>query len=68
MYVKTRLKTPAWISLLMKLECVNCRVIGKDIKDLKALLITLQNDIKELEANNTKWAASNCKKFTSKRC
>lgn len=31
--------------------CINCREIGKDLKDLKALIITLQNDIKELKTN-----------------
>lgn len=33
--------------------CIDCRVLGNDLKDLKALIISLQNDIKELKARNT---------------
>nr|CAH7767401.1 unnamed protein product [Callosobruchus chinensis] len=38
--------------------CSGCRVIGKDIKDLKSLIIQLQNEIKDLKAEN----AQNSKK------
>ncbi|CAH1995122.1 unnamed protein product, partial [Acanthoscelides obtectus] len=38
--------------------CVDCRAIGKDIKGLRALIIELQNDIKELKAANTQAADS----------
>nr|CAI5826354.1 unnamed protein product [Callosobruchus analis] len=30
--------------------CVTCRAVGKDLKDLKSLIIQLQNDIKKLKA------------------
>lgn len=34
--------------------CVGCRALGKDLKELKALILKLQNDIKELkEGKNT---------------
>lgn len=32
--------------------CSKCRVIGNDLKELKALIISLQNDIKQLKAGN----------------
>nr|CAH7715709.1 unnamed protein product [Callosobruchus chinensis] len=34
--------------------CGGCRTVGKDINDLKSLIIQLQNDIKELKANNAR--------------
>lgn len=33
--------------------CIDCRVIGKDLKELKALIINLQNDIKQLRESNS---------------
>lgn len=33
--------------------CIDCRVIGKDLKELKALIINLQNDIKQLKEANS---------------
>nr|CAI5837874.1 unnamed protein product [Callosobruchus analis] len=38
--------------------CKDCRVTGKDLKDLKALIIQLQNDIKDLKAENARIAES----------
>ncbi|CAH1108168.1 unnamed protein product [Psylliodes chrysocephalus] len=32
--------------------CIGCRAMGKDMKDLKALIIQLQNDIKDLRDKN----------------
>nr|CAH7727047.1 unnamed protein product [Callosobruchus chinensis] len=34
--------------------CVNCRAFGRDLKDLKALIIKLQNDISELKAEKAR--------------
>lgn len=31
--------------------CINCRAVGKDLKDLKALIVKLQKDIQELKAD-----------------
>ncbi|CAH1953546.1 unnamed protein product [Acanthoscelides obtectus] len=38
--------------------CKDCRCIGRDINDLKALIIDLRNQIKDLKADNTKNADS----------
>nr|CAH7745818.1 unnamed protein product [Callosobruchus chinensis] len=34
--------------------CVECRGVGRDLKDLRALIIQLQKDIKDLKAENTR--------------
>nr|CAH7757832.1 unnamed protein product [Callosobruchus chinensis] len=34
--------------------CVECRSLGRDIKDLKALTIQLQNEIKDLKVENAR--------------
>lgn len=34
--------------------CLGCRAIGNDLKDLRALIIDLQREIKELRAENTR--------------
>nr|CAH7763791.1 unnamed protein product [Callosobruchus chinensis] len=34
--------------------CGGCRAIGKDLKDLKSLIIQLQNEIKDLKAENAR--------------
>nr|CAH7763878.1 unnamed protein product [Callosobruchus chinensis] len=34
--------------------CIYCRAVGKDIKDLQALIIKLQSDVKELKAENAR--------------
>ncbi|VEN47972.1 unnamed protein product [Callosobruchus maculatus] len=36
--------------------CVECRGLGRDLKDLRAIIIQLQKDIKDLKAENTKLA------------
>nr|CAH7754554.1 unnamed protein product [Callosobruchus chinensis] len=38
--------------------CVNCRTIGKDLNDLKALIIQLQSDTQELKTENMRMAGS----------
>nr|CAI5833545.1 unnamed protein product [Callosobruchus analis] len=37
--------------------CPGCRTVGKDINDLKSLIIQLQNEIKELKTNNARMIA-----------
>nr|CAH7744557.1 unnamed protein product [Callosobruchus chinensis] len=39
-------------------SCLGCRAVGKDIKGLTALIIQLQNDIKDLKAENARAADS----------
>nr|CAH7719845.1 unnamed protein product [Callosobruchus chinensis] len=43
--------------------CVNCRTIGKDLNDLKALIIQLQSDIQELKTENMRMAGSSSVDF-----
>lgn len=43
--------------------CIDCRSIGKDLKDLKALIIKLQNDIKELRDEKVSTANSQGMEF-----